>query len=85
MKLTTASYWRPSGRNIHRFPDAKEEDEWGVKPDKGYEVKQSDEERAEYFKWRRDRDIIRRPGDESARSQRRHGQKERGVPRSGAG
>src|SRR5207248_6293249 len=28
LKLTTASYWRPSGRNIHRFPDAKEEDEW---------------------------------------------------------
>lgn len=64
LKITTASYWRPSGRNIHRFPDAKEEDEWGVKPDKGYEVKLSDEERIEYFKWRRDRDILRRPGEE---------------------
>lgn len=65
LKLTTASYWRPSGRNIHRFPDAKEEDEWGVKPNKGYEVKLSDEERFEYFKWRRDRDILRRPGQEA--------------------
>jgi len=65
LKLTTASYWRPSGRNIHRFPDSKEEDEWGVKPDKGYEVKLTDEERVEYFKWRRDRDILRRPGEES--------------------
>ena len=63
LKITTASYWRPSGRNIHRFPDAKEEDEWGVKPDKGYEVKLTDEERVEYFKWRRDRDILRRPGE----------------------
>lgn len=65
LKLTTASYWRPSGRNIHRFPDAKEEDEWGVKPDKGYEVKLTDEERIEYFKWRRDRDILRRPGQDA--------------------
>jgi carboxyl-terminal processing protease len=64
LKLTTASYWRPSGRNIHRFPDSKEKDDWGVKPDKGFEVKQTDEERAEYFKWRRERDILRRPGEE---------------------
>jgi carboxyl-terminal processing protease len=64
LKLTTASYWRPSGRNIHRFPDATEKDEWGVKPNEGYEVKLSDEERKEYFKWRRERDIIRRPGEE---------------------
>ena len=35
LKLTTASYHRPSGKNIHRFPDAKETDEWGVMPDAG--------------------------------------------------
>ncbi|MBI2807324.1 MAG: S41 family peptidase [Planctomycetes bacterium] len=61
LKLTTASYWRPSGRNIHRFPDSKEKDDWGVKPDKGYEVKLTDEERNAFFKWRRERDILRRP------------------------
>src|SRR5204862_184626 len=38
LKLTTASYWRPSGKNIHRFPDSKEADEWGVKPNPGFEV-----------------------------------------------
>jgi carboxyl-terminal processing protease len=32
LKLTTASYWRPNGHNIHRAPDAKETDEWGVRP-----------------------------------------------------
>jgi len=37
LKLTTASYWRPSGKNIHRFPDSKDGDEWGVKPDAGFE------------------------------------------------
>jgi carboxyl-terminal processing protease len=62
LKLTTASYWRPNERNIHRFPDSKEEDEWGVKPSEGYEVKLSDEERIDYFKWRRKRDVIHKPG-----------------------
>ena len=64
LKLTTASYWRPSGKNIHRFPDSKDTDDWGVKPNQGYEVKLSDEERIEYLKYRRDRDIIRRVGQE---------------------
>jgi carboxyl-terminal processing protease len=59
LKLTTASYWRPSGKNIHRFPDSKETDEWGVKPNKGFEVPLKDEERIEYLRWRGDRDIIR--------------------------
>src|ERR1017187_5625977 len=63
LKLTTASYWRPSGKNIHHFPGSKEEDDWGVKPNKGYEVKLSDDERFEYMKWRRDRDVIRPPGE----------------------
>ena len=35
LKLTTAAYRRPSGKNIHRFPDAKDKDEWGVMPDLG--------------------------------------------------
>ena len=39
LKLTTASYRRPNGKNIHRFPDAKETDEWGVMPDAGFEIK----------------------------------------------
>ena len=38
LKLTTASYYRPSGKNIHRFPKAKASDEWGVRPSDGYEV-----------------------------------------------
>src|SRR5262249_20390106 len=39
LKLTAETYWRPSGKNIHRDPrTAKETDEWGVKPDAGLEV-----------------------------------------------
>jgi carboxyl-terminal processing protease len=65
LKLTTASYHRPSGKNIHRFPDAKESDEWGVMPDDGYLVKLSPRELGEYLEYRRDRDILREggPGD----------------------
>jgi carboxyl-terminal processing protease len=62
LKLTTASYWRPSGKNIHRFPDSKESDEWGVKPDPGFEVPLKDEERIDYLVYRRDHDIIRGKG-----------------------
>jgi carboxyl-terminal processing protease len=68
LKLTTASYWRPSGKNIHRFPESKETDEWGVKPNEGYEVKLNDEERLNYFLYRRDRDIIHgKPGSDSSK------------------
>lgn len=59
LKLTTASYWRPSGKNIHRFPESKETDDWGVKPTPGFEVPLKDEERMEYMIYRGDRDIIR--------------------------
>ncbi len=58
LKLTTASYWRPNGANIHRGVDAKETDEWGVKPNPGYEVKLKLEERAKYRIERRKRDIV---------------------------
>lgn len=38
LKLTTARYYRPNGRNIHRLTDATPEDEWGVSPDEGFDV-----------------------------------------------
>ena len=58
LKLTTDSYWRPSEKNIHRHPDFKETDEWGVKPDPGFDLPLKDEERIEYLKARRNQDII---------------------------
>lgn len=59
LKLTTASYWRPNGKNIHRFPDSKETDEWGVKPNPDYEIILKDEERLELLLDRSDRDVVR--------------------------
>ncbi len=58
LKLTTASYARPNGHNIHRFPDAKETDEWGVKPNDGYELKLNDTDLAALVSHRRERDIV---------------------------
>lgn len=58
LKLTTANYLRPNGHNIHRDESAKETDEWGVKPDPGYEVKLDQSERDQYQLYRRDRDIL---------------------------
>ena len=45
LKLTVAAYMRRSGKNIHRFKNAKESEEWGVKPDK--EIKPNRKELAE--------------------------------------
>jgi carboxyl-terminal processing protease len=70
LKLTTASYWRPSGKNIHRFPDKKDfeaakidPNEWGVSPDKGLEVKVKEEDRMKYLLWRAERDVIHSKGE----------------------
>jgi carboxyl-terminal processing protease len=57
LRLTTAKYLRPSGKNIHRFVDSKEQDEWGVRPD--IEVKLTPQEELDWLLGRRDRDILR--------------------------
>lgn len=59
LKLTTASYRRPNGHNIHRFPDSKDTDEWGVSPNQGMEVKLSDSELVKLLESRHDRDIVK--------------------------
>ncbi|REK17986.1 MAG: PDZ domain-containing protein [Planctomycetota bacterium] len=58
LKLTTAGYHRPSGKNIHRFPNASEDDEWGVMPNDGYEVELNGSQTAQLIEYRRKRDIL---------------------------
>lgn len=55
MKLTTASYLRPNGVNIHRFPDSKKEDQWGVMPDDGGLVELDKEQ---WIAWSKTRDGV---------------------------
>ncbi len=61
LKLTTAGYRRPSGKNIHRFKDSKEEGEWGVSPSDGFEVKLTGPQITLLHKHWRERDIVRKP------------------------
>lgn len=58
LKLTTATYTRPNGHNIHRFPDAKDTDEWGVKPDEGKEVKLDEVETSMLMADRRRHEVV---------------------------
>ena len=62
LKLTTAGYSRPSGKNIHRHKDATEKEDWGVRPNPGMEVPLTDEETQKVFIRRRERDFVNRPG-----------------------
>lgn len=56
LRLTTATYWRPSGKNIHRLPRSDLQD-WGVQPDSGWLVELDDAERGELLRARRQRDV----------------------------
>lgn len=58
LKLTTASYQRPSGKNIHRFPDATEDDEWGVVPNDDFLLQFTPDEMRQLVLTRRERDIV---------------------------
>jgi carboxyl-terminal processing protease len=60
LRLTTATYWRPSGENIHRHKEADETEAWGVRPNEGFEVVYDEEEAMRVFEDRRARDINRR-------------------------
>ncbi len=70
LKLTTASYKRPSGKNIHRFPDAKDSDEWGVMPDANYDLRLTDSEMSDLIRYRRERDILAVHGPKAADPQK---------------
>jgi carboxyl-terminal processing protease len=63
LKLTTSSYWRPSGKNIHRRKDASDSETWGVMPDSGYEVKIDGKALGKLVRWRQHRDQIRPAGE----------------------
>ncbi len=60
IKMTTARYFPPLGKNIDKLSTSgKPEEEWGVMPDKGFEVKLSREELQDLAEYFRDREIIK--------------------------
>jgi len=86
LKLTTSAYRRPSGKNIHRFPGAGEDEEWGVTPDKGFALKLTDGEMVALIENRRDRDIVQpKPaGEPKPEASKAEGPSDGGDSASGA-
>lgn len=63
LKLTTATFWRPNGRNLNRAStQGRDEDEWGVTPNEGFALKLGHKEMNDLQEFQREREIIHRPG-----------------------
>jgi C-terminal peptidase prc len=61
LKMTTASFWRPNGKNLNKSSTKGREDEdWGVQPNKGFVVKMSEKEREQLYDHFKDSEIIQR-------------------------
>jgi carboxyl-terminal processing protease len=50
LKLPVAAYYRPSGKNVNRYPHLKDSDDWGVLPNLGCEIAMSDDELTQFEK-----------------------------------
>ncbi len=59
VKLTSEVWLTSAGKNIHRWPNSKETDDWGVRPDAGFDVKLSQEERLQYILHMRQLETVR--------------------------
>jgi len=68
IKLTTASYHRPNGENIHKPKNPKPDDKWGVMPDDGYRIRLPLDEFSKLHAYRHQRDIIRANGEKPKES-----------------
>jgi carboxyl-terminal processing protease len=58
LKITAATYWRPSGKNIHRMPHDGPDVEWGVTPDPELRVQLDDQEYDQWRRYRARRDLV---------------------------
>jgi carboxyl-terminal processing protease len=65
LKLTTATFLRPSGKNLHRFPESKPGDDWGVRPDAGREFRASPDLSRALRRWWQQQTL--RPGGSNER------------------
>jgi carboxyl-terminal processing protease len=63
LKVTTATFWRPNGKNLNKpSTSGKDEEDWGVKPNRNYDTPLSVKELNDLMDYQRDREIINRPG-----------------------
>ncbi len=70
LKLTTATFWRPSNRNLNKASTpGKDEDEWGVTPNDGFVLNLNNKENNDLAEHQREQEIIHRPGHEPTEAQ----------------
>jgi carboxyl-terminal processing protease len=62
LKLPVAAYYRPNGKNVNRYPNLQESDDWGIKPDEGFSLPLTDEEFKEFEKDRAARETFTNVG-----------------------
>src|SRR5207302_493077 len=61
LKFTTASFWRPSGKNLNKSSThGREDEDWGVIPNRGYVINLSEKEREQLYEHLHDSEIIPR-------------------------
>jgi carboxyl-terminal processing protease len=65
LKLTTATYHRPNGKNIHKPEKPKKGDTWGVIPNEGFRIDLPDEEFGKLMLHLRERDLLHAKGEKS--------------------
>jgi len=66
VKFTTARYFPPSDKNIDKLSTGgKDDEEWGVKPDKGHEVKLTREQTRDLAEFIRESEVIRPEGKQN--------------------
>jgi carboxyl-terminal processing protease len=58
LKLTTAAYARPSGKNIQRRQAEGDTGTWGVEPEADGKVEMTKDDQQAWAKWRRNRDVV---------------------------
>jgi carboxyl-terminal processing protease len=66
MKLTIATYWRPSGQNINRPKEDAQGATWGVSPSEGCDVSVDDDERNRLLAWQQERELALVSGGKAA-------------------
>ncbi|HTU92961.1 MAG TPA: S41 family peptidase, partial [Gemmataceae bacterium] len=65
LKVTSGTIVRPSGKPLHRFPDSKPDDHWGVHPDPGHEFRVSPDASRALRSWCEE--LTMRPGSSTQR------------------
>ena len=61
IKVTIASFWRPSGKNLNKSSTSgKDDEDWGVRPDKDFTLELSRKEREDLAEHLRNTEIIPR-------------------------